>query len=87
MAIAPQMVFIPDNDGNYPIHLAIYNHHSYDILYQLYKQFPSTGKIEDGKSKLIPFMLAALGNWQNELDQLSIIYVLLREDPLLIFGV
>ena len=32
-------------------------------------------------------MQAATGNWKNEMDQITISYQLLREDPLLIFGV
>ena len=87
LAIAPQMVLIPDSKGNYPLHIAISKQHNFDVVYQLYKAFPYTGKIRDKRTKLLPFMLAALGHWKNETDQLNVSYKLLREDPLLIFGV
>ena len=87
LAVAPQIVFIPDNKGNYPINIAINNQHTSDIIYQLYKAFPYTGKIRDERTKLLPFMLAAVGQWKDEIDQLNISYKLLREDPLLIFVV
>ena len=81
------MVLITDSKGNYPLHIAINNQHSFDIVYQLYKAFPDTGKIRDETTKLLPFMLAALGLWKDETDQLNVSYKLLREDPPLIFGV
>ena len=87
VTIAPQMAFIPDSRGNYPLHLAIGNQHTYDIIYQLYRTFPAVGKIRDAQTKLVPFMLAAMGSWKSERDQISITYQLLREDPLLVFGV
>lgn len=81
------MVFIPDRKGDYPIHLAIHSRHSYDVVYHLFKAFPVTGKIRDERTKLLPFMLAALGSWENKWDQLNISYRLLREDPLLVFTI
>ena len=87
LTTAPQMVLIPDSKGNYPLHIAINNRHSSDVVRQLYKAFPYTGKIRDEKTNLLPFMLAALGHWKDETDQLNISFELLREDPLLIFGV
>ena len=86
LAIAPQMVLIPDSEGNYPLNIAIHNQLSSDVVYELHKAFPSTGKIRDEKTKLLPFMLAALGRWKDETDQLNVSYRLLQEDPLLVFG-
>ena len=85
LAIAPQMVFIPDNKGNYPIHIAICNQQSHDVVSQLHRAFPEMGNIRDSKTKLLPFMLAAMGNWENEINQITIAYHLLREDPHSIF--
>jgi len=87
LSIAPQMVLISDGKGNYPINIAIQNRHAYEIVYQLFKALPVTGKIRDIKTKLVPFMLAAVGNWKSEADQITIAYKLLREDPHLVFGV
>ena len=81
------MVFIPDSKGNYPLHIAIRNQQKYDIIYQLFKASTDTGKIRDVKTNLLPFMLAAKGNWENEEDQISTTYKLLREDPHLVFTV
>ena len=75
------MVLIPDREGNYPIHLAIYNRQSYDTVWYLFKAVPETNMIRDEKTKLLPFMLAAVGDWENQDDQISITYHLLREDP------
>ena len=84
---APQMVFIPDSKGNYPLHIAIRNQQKYDIIYQLFKVSTDAGKIRDVKTNLLPFMLAAKGNWENEKDQISTTCKLLREDPHLVFTV
>ena len=86
LAIASQMVLIPDSKGNYPMNIAINSQHSSDVIYQLHKAFPCTGKIRDETTKLLPFILAAVGQWKDEIDQLNACYKLLREDPLLIFG-
>ena len=32
IAISPQMAFIPDKNGNYPLHIAIHNQYSYDVV-------------------------------------------------------
>ena len=81
LAIAPQMVFIPDREGNYPLHIAINNQQSYLVTYELFKAFPAVGNILEFETSLLPFMLAAVGNWNNEADQITTAYQLLREDP------
>ena len=86
MDIAPQTVLIQDSKGNYPLHLAIQNQQSFDIVYRLFKASTCTGKILDVETNLLPFMLAAKDNWKDKRDQINITYQLLREDPLLIFG-
>ena len=86
IAIAPQMTFIPDSEGSYPMHIAIRNHHSHETINEIFKAFPEMGRIQDLKTSLLPFMLAGVGNWENEKDQTTVTYQLLREDPHLIFG-
>ena len=85
LAIAPQMVFIPDSKGDYPLHAAIHNHHSCDIIYEIFEACPEVGSIRDAKTSLIPFKLAAIGDWQNVEDQMTITYKLLQADPHSIF--
>ena len=80
------MVFIPDGNGNYPLHIAIQNHQSYDVIYQLFKVSTDIGRIHDVKTSLLPFMLAAEGNWESEKEQISTVYKLLREEPHLLFA-
>ena len=80
------MVLLPDANGNYPLHIAIHNQQSSDVIYRLFKSCPDTGKIRDAENNLLPFMLVALGNWENEKNQLDSCHRILREDPLLIFG-
>ena len=89
VTIMPSMALIPDSQGNYPLHIAIHSQQSYDVIYILYRAYPNTGKIRDLKTQLLPFMLAAVDNWdENENnDQLTITYLLLREDPHLVFWV
>ena len=85
LATAPQMVFIPDGEGNYPLHIALHHQQSHEISYRIFQAFPDTGKIRDVKTKLVPFMLAAMGNWESEMDQITTSYQLLKEDPPLVF--
>ena len=80
------MVLEPDRKGHYPIHLAIYNHQSYDAVMCLFKTAPETIAIRDEKTKLLPFMSAAVDKWENQDDQIAIVYQLLREDPHAIFA-
>ena len=75
------MAFIPDSSGSYPLHIAIRNQQSCGIANELFKAFPDMLKIKDVETNLVPFMQAATGNWENELDQITIIYRLLQQDP------
>ena len=75
------MVLIPDSEGNYPIHLAIQYQQSYDTVLHLFRALPETTMIQDFRTKLLPFMLAAVGKWENQDDQMAITYHLLRQDP------
>ena len=84
IALAPQMVFIPNKKGSYPLHIAIHNQQAYVVVHEIFKALPEMRYIQDVKTKLLPFMLAAVGDWESEMDQISIIYRLLREDPHLI---
>ena len=89
VTIMPLMALIPDSQGNYPLHIAIHNQQCFDVICVLYRAYPNTGKVRDLKTQLLPFMVAAVDNWdENENnDQLAITYLLLREDPLLVFWV
>jgi len=75
------MAFISDQKGNYPLHIAINNHQSCQVIYELFKAFPAIGAIVDINTGLLPFMLAAVNNWESISDQITITYQLLREDP------
>ena len=81
----PQMVFVTDRKGNYPLHIAIQNHQSYDAIHRLFIKSTDAGKIRDGSNNLLLFMLAAVDNWEIDQDQISVTYELLREDPHLVF--
>jgi len=81
LSIAPQMALIPNSSGSYPLHIAILNQQCYETIFEIFKALPDMGKINDKDTGLLPYMLAAMGNWKNEMDQTTIIYQLLREDP------
>merc|ERR1719343_155218 len=81
LTFMPQMAFIPNREGDYPLHIAINNQQSYQVAHEIFKAFPVIGTIHDTKTSLLPFMLAAVDNWRNETDQLTTTYQLLREDP------
>ena len=79
--MAPEMASNADREGNYPLFIAIRNQQSYDTMLELFKTFPEIVGTKDVATNSLPFMLAAKGNWENEIDQVAIIYLLLREDP------
>ena len=81
LTIAPQMAFISDREGNYPLHIAIHNEQSYDTIREIFKACTEVLQIQDAITKLYPLMLAAIGDWKSEKDQISVIYHLMREDP------
>ena len=81
LSIAPQMAFIPNSNGNYPLHVAIRYQQSFAIVYELFKAFPDMVQIKDAETSLLPFMIAAVENWAVEVDQITITYILIREDP------
>ena len=87
VVIMPQMVFVPDSKGNYPMHIAIHNQQSHDIAHELFKAFLEISSTHDAKFNLLLFMLAARGHWKNHQDQLSTAHQLLREDPLSTFEI
>ena len=87
LALAPQMAFLPDKIGNYSLHIAILHQQNSGVVYELFKAYPDLGSMYDLKTSLLPFMLAAMDNWNNEKDQINVIYQLLREDPHSILGV
>ena len=79
------MAFISDSKGNYPLHIAIHNKQSYNIIREIFKAYPEVQQIQDAITQLRPFMLAGVGDWKSEKDQISVIYHLVREDPHSIF--
>ena len=81
------MAFIANMKGEYPLHIAIHNQQRYDVVRNLFRAFPEIKAIQDIKTSLLPFMLAAAGNWKNENDQINATYQLLREDPHSIFEI
>jgi len=84
VTIAQHMVLIPNNEGNYPLHIAIRNQQCYDVIYELFKALPEMAHMQDTETRLLPFMLSAMGKWNNEMDQIAITYQLLRDEPHLI---
>ena len=86
IALAPQMMFIPDRNGNYPLHVAIKNQQCCNTIFEIFQAFSEVGSIQDATTNLLPFALAAIGDWRNEKDQITITYQLLREDPHSIIG-
>jgi len=85
LIIAPRTALCSDRRDNYPLHIAIQNQQEYRVIFELHKAFPDAGKIQDVESGLIPFILAATLSWKSTIDQTSVIYYLLREDPPSIF--
>ena len=81
MDIAPNTASIPDNRGNYPLFIAIQNQQSYDTINEIFKAFPEVIETKDIVTNSLPFVLAAGGNWENEIEQVTAIYFLLRQDP------
>ena len=79
------MAFCSDRRGNYPLHIAIKNQQEYSVIFEIHKAFPDVGKIHDAEFGLVPFILAATLSWKSTIDQTSVIYHLLREDPPSIF--
>ena len=41
ISIAPQMMFIADGNGNYPLHIAIHNQQEYEVVRELFGAFPA----------------------------------------------
>ena len=74
IALVPQMVFLPDRNGSYLLHIAIHNQQNYDVVYELFKACPEVVSIHDVNTNLLLFMLAAVGNWNDEKDQMTITY-------------
>ena len=81
MDIAPNTASIPDNRGNYPLFIAIQNQQSYDTINEIFKAFPEVVETKDVIANLLPFVLAARENWENEIEQVTVTYFLLRQDP------
>ena len=56
-----QTVLIPDGKGNYPLHIAIHNQNSYQIIREMFRANLDIGTMLNIKTSLLPFMIAAIG--------------------------
>ena len=68
IAIAKQMAFLPNIEGNFPLHIAIHNQQCFGMIHEIFHACPEVGGTQDKESRLLPFMLAAVGDWENGID-------------------
>ena len=84
LLINPKMSAISNRSGHYPLHISISNQQNFVTSKIIFDSAPDIGRKTDAINGLLPFMLAAVGNWEDEIDQTNIIFYLLQEDPALV---
>lgn len=83
LAINPRQAYVPDSNGNLPLHLSLRSGKTWCTgVRELIQIAPSTLDVKDKATSLYPFMLAATGESEIPTSQkLTTIYELLRRDP------
>jgi hypothetical protein len=84
VAMNPKMATISNKSGCYPLNISIFNQQSFSTNKVIFDAAPRIGRISCANDGLIPFMSAAVGEWDDEIDQISTIFYLLQEDPVTI---
>ena len=75
------MAKVPDKNGNLPLTISILNEQDYITTKLIFDAAPEIGRKLNAIDGLIPFMSAAVGDWDDEIDQINTIFFLLQEDP------
>ena len=75
------MVTIPNRDGHYPLQISIANQQVFSTTKQIFDAYPSMGRVKIGSDGLVAFKLAAVGFWEDDVDQINTIFYLLQQDP------
>jgi len=83
LAINPRQAYVPDSNGNLPLHLSLRSGKTWCTgVRELIQTAPSTLDVKDKTTSLYPFMLAATGEPVISTGQkLTTIYELLRRNP------
>ena len=84
LLLNPKMATISNRSGNYPLNISISSQQNFITSKIIFDSSPGTGRKAHAINGLLPFMSAAVGNWEDETDQTSTIFYLLQEDPNLI---
>ena len=84
LSVNTYMVCIPDSNGNYPLHISIFNQQVFNATKQIFDASPWVGREANNVDGLFPFKSAAVGSWRNGLDQVNTILYLLQQDPALV---
>jgi len=80
----PKMAAVPDRRGNYPLNISISNQQNFISTKIIFDAAPGIGRKPDAVDGLLAFMSAAVGDWDDEIDQITTIFYLLHEDPVLV---
>ena len=78
------MAEVPDENGNLPLTISILNEQDYITTKLIFDAAPEIGRNLSANDGLIPFMSAAVGDWDDEIDQINTVFFLLQEDPSII---
>ena len=84
LLLQPKMAAISNRSGHYPLNISILNQQNFITSKIIFDSAPSIGRKFDAINGLLPFMSAAVGEWEDDIDQTSTVYYLLQEDPVLI---
>ena len=83
LSIKPTMVSVKDRNGNYPLQLSIQNRQVFQCTKLIYDACPYIGK-ETNIDGFTSFKLAAIGDWDNDIDQINTIFYLIMKDPIVL---
>ena len=84
LLLDPKMAAISNRSGHYPLNISISNQQDFISTMILFDSAPAIGRKADAINGLLPFMSAAVGDWEDQIDQTSTILYLLQEDPVVI---
>ena len=84
LQINPKMADIPDRSGHHPLNISISNQQNFISTKNIFDAAPGIGRKSDAINGLLPFMSAAVCDWDDGVDQINTIFYLLQNDPVLV---
>ena len=77
------MVCARDRNGYFPLQISIRSQQRFSATKLIYDTYPCIGR-ESDLNGFLSFQLAAIGDWDNDIDQINSIFYSIVQDPMVL---